>query len=132
MNSLPLAKRAAYDAKSLAGRRSCTAKTREKILADLIAWAADAGDTRIYWLNGMAGTGKTTITFTFSRILDNIQILGASFFCSHLDTDSSNADLIFPTLAYELARHSTAASNALLNALGKDRNVGHKSLRDQF
>ena len=132
MNNLPQAKRAAYNAKSRAGRRSCTAKTREKILADLVAWAADAGDTSIYWLNGMAGTGKTTIAYTFSQILDNIEILGGSFFCSHLDTDSSNADLIFPTLAYELARHSTAASNALLNALEKDHNVGHKSLRDQF
>ena len=100
---------------------------------DLVAWATNAGDTSIYWLNGMAGTGKTTIAYTFSEILDNyFQILGASFFCSHLDTDSSNADLIFPTLAYELARHSTAASNALVNALEKDRNVGHKSLRDQF
>ena len=132
MNNLPQAKRAAYNAKSRAGRRSCTANTREKILADLVAWAADVGDTSIYWLNGMAGTGKTTIAFTFSQILDNIEILGASFFCSHLDTDSSNADLIFPTLAYELARHSTAASNALLDALKKDRNVGHKSMRDQF
>ena len=80
----------------------------------------------------MARTGKTTIAYTFSEILDGFHILGASFFCSHLDTDSSNADLIFPTLAYELARHSTAASNALVNALEKDRNVGHKSLRDQF
>ena len=132
MNNLPQAKRAAYNAKSRAGRRSCTAKTREKILADLVAWAADAGDTSIYWLNGMAGTGKTTIAFTFCQILDYIQLLGASFFCSYLDTDSSDADLIFPTLAYELARHSTAASNALLNALEKDRNVGHKSMRDQF
>ena len=80
----------------------------------------------------MAGTGKTTIAFTFSQILDKIQTLGASFFCSHLDTESSNAELIFPTLAYELARHSTAASNALLHALKEDRNVGYKSVRDQF
>ena len=101
-------------------------------MADLVAWAADAGDTRIYWLNGMAGTGKTTIAFTFCQILDNIEVLGGSFFCSHLDTDSSNADLIIPTLAYELARHSTAASNALVNALEKDHNAGHKSMRDQF
>jgi chloramphenicol 3-O-phosphotransferase len=132
LNNLPQAKRTAYDTKSRAGRRSCTAKTREKILADLVAWAADAGDTNIYWLNGMAGTGKTTIAFTFSQILDNIQMLGSSFFCSRLDTDSSNADLIFPTLAYKLARHSTAASDALLNVLKKDRNVGDKSIRDQF
>ena len=101
-------------------------------MADLVAWAADAGDTNIYWLNGMAGTGKTTIAFTFSQILDDIQILGASFFCSYLDDGSSNAELIFPTLAYELARHSTAASNALLNALEKDHNAGHKSMQDQF
>ena len=132
MIDLPQAKLAAYNAKSRAGRRSCTAKTRENILADLVAWAVDAGDTSVYWLNGMAGTGKTTIAFTFSQILDNIEILGASFFCSHLDTDTSNADLIFPTLAYELARHSTAASTALIKALEKDRNVGRKSMRDQF
>ena len=101
-------------------------------MADHVAWAADDGDTSVYWLNGMAGTGKTTIAFTFSQILDNIRALGASFFCSHLDTDSSNANLIFPTLAYKLARHSTAASNALLNALESDRNVGYKTMRDQF
>ncbi|KAF8230818.1 hypothetical protein L208DRAFT_1399969 [Tricholoma matsutake] len=80
----------------------------------------------------MAGTGKTMIAFTFSQILDNIQILGALFFCSHLDTDWSDADLIFPTLAYELAFHSPAVSNALLNALEKDHNVGYKSMQDQF
>ena len=100
--------------KSRAGRCSCTAKTREKILADLVAWAADAGDMSIYWLNGMAGTGKTTIAFTFCQILDNIEVLGASFFCSDLDNDSSNANLIFPTLAYELTRHSTAVSKCAL------------------
>ena len=93
-----------------------------------VAWAADAGDTSIYWLNGMAGTGKTTIAFTFSQILDNIETVGGSFFCSNLDTNSSNADLIFPTLAYKLACHSTAASTGILNALEADRNVGHKSM----
>ena len=49
-----------------------------------------------------------------------------------MDTDSSNADLNFPTLAYEIGRHSTVASSALLNALEKDRNVGRKFMRDQF
>ena len=131
-NNLPQAKRAAYDAESCVGRRSCTAKTREKILAGLVAWAADTEDRSVYWLSGKPGTGKTTIAFTFCRILDNLQILGASFFCSHNDTDSSNAKLIFPTLAYGLARHSTAASNVLLNVLEKDHIVEHMSMRDQF
>ena len=132
LNNLPQAKHAAYDARLFHGRRSCTPKTREKFLADLVAWAADTGDTSVYWLDGRAGTGKTTIAFTFSQILDNLQLLGASFFCSHIDIDTSNAKLIFPTLACELVRHSPAASNALLNALENDRNVGHKPMRDQF
>jgi hypothetical protein len=121
-NNLPKAKHAAYNSSSRAGC-ALAGKGREKILADLVAWATDACDTKIYWLNGMLATGKTTIAFTFCQILDNIQILGASFFCSRSDIDSSNAKLIFPTLAYELARHFTAASKALLNALEKDRNV---------
>ena len=41
---------------------------------DFVAWAADTTDTSIYWLNGMAGTGRMTIAFTFSHILVNIHI----------------------------------------------------------
>ena len=126
MNDLPLAKCAAYNSKS--GLRSCTADTRDKVLASLVAWATDACDKMIYWFRGVAGTGKTTIAFTFSQILDNMQMLGASFFCSRLDIDSSNAELIFPTLAYELAHHSTAASNALLNALESTCGAPHEGL----
>ena len=95
----------------------------EKILADLVAWATDACGKNVYWLIGMAETGKTTTAFTFSQILDNMKMLGASFFCSRSDVDLSNAELIYPTLAHELARHSTAVSKVLLSILEEDRNM---------
>jgi hypothetical protein len=122
LGNLPQANHTAYNATSHASLHSCTAKTWEKILANLVAWAADAGDTSIYWLNRMAGTGKTTITFTFSQTLKCWEPHFSALI--HLDTDLSNADLIFPTLAYELAYHSPAASNALLNALEEELQKG--------
>ncbi|KAG6815576.1 hypothetical protein H0H87_000359, partial [Tephrocybe sp. NHM501043] len=42
-------------------RRGCTQGTREKILADLKDWSQDQSAPKVYWMEGMAGTGKTTI-----------------------------------------------------------------------
>ncbi|KAF8239949.1 hypothetical protein L208DRAFT_1198237, partial [Tricholoma matsutake] len=53
-----------------------------------------------YWLTGMTDTSKTTIAYTFIEILKKNQMLGATFFWSHLESDSSNASLISPTLGY--------------------------------
>jgi signal recognition particle GTPase len=42
----------------------CLEGTRVKILADLEAWAMDDDGCKVYWLVGMAGTGKSTISHT--------------------------------------------------------------------
>ena len=54
----------------------------------------------VYWLNGLAGTGKTTIAQTIVDNMKKEQRLGASFFYSR--TNESNPKNIFPVLAYEL------------------------------
>ena len=77
-----------------------------KILADLEAWSLDGDGCKVYWLVGMAGTGKSTISHTFCEILDNGTLLGASFFCSRASTKTNNARLIIPTIAHALASAS--------------------------
>ena len=67
----------------------CMPGTRVKILADLEAWASDGLSTKVYWLVGMAGTGKSTILHTLCEILDAKNMLGGSFFCSR---GSENTD----------------------------------------
>ncbi|KAG8693604.1 hypothetical protein FRC11_002792, partial [Ceratobasidium sp. 423] len=62
------------------GRRSCTEHTRTKILHDSLEWAEDPDGAKIYWMNGMAGTGKTTIAYSLCERLKNTGQLGASFF----------------------------------------------------
>ena len=56
--------------------------TRVQIIADLEAWAQDETASKVYWLYGHLGTGKTSIAHTLSERLDGQQMLGASFFCS--------------------------------------------------
>ena len=66
---MPRAEFAEYDAASPAPRNPCTENTRKEILNRLEVWASDNATTKVYWLNGMAGTGKTTIAYSFSAIL---------------------------------------------------------------
>jgi hypothetical protein len=59
-------------------------------------------NSRIFWINGSAGTGKTTIAYTIAKACDGKKNLGASFFCSRDDADCSNPKLIFTTIADQL------------------------------
>ncbi|KAF8750363.1 Polysaccharide lyase family 8, N terminal alpha-helical domain [Rhizoctonia solani] len=65
-------------------RRSCTEGTRANILLELNEWSLDSSKPNIFWMNGMAGTGKTTIAYTFAQSLRARGTLGASFFCTLL------------------------------------------------
>ena len=81
---LPRAKYASYQTRQAPHDviTDCMKGTRQQILAELEEWAFDDTAPRVCWLNGMAGTGNTCIAHTFSEILDEKQMLGASFFCS--------------------------------------------------
>lgn len=80
----------------------------------------------------MAGTGKTTIAYTFSEILDKNFMLGATFFCSRVEDDSRNVDRIFPTIAYQLARRFPSVFHALVDVVKHDPDVGYGSMKHQF
>ena len=84
----------------------CMEGTRVEILKDLETWALNDPISKVYWLVGMAGTGKSTILHTLCEILDRKNILGGSFFCSRGSENARNARLIVPTLAHALARAS--------------------------
>ena len=63
-------------------------------------WAEDPQDRHVFWLNGLAGTGKSTIAQTFAEMVANNSALGASFFCSRDYLDRKELKNTFPTLAY--------------------------------
>ncbi|KAF8805112.1 hypothetical protein BYT27DRAFT_7297183 [Phlegmacium glaucopus] len=105
-NLLPRAEFAQYDAASPAPRNACTENTRKAILDALQVWASDNTTTKVYWVNGMAGTGKTTIAYSFSEILREKDSLGGTFFSSHLRVDTSDVRCIIPTITLQLAKNT--------------------------
>ncbi|PPQ73872.1 hypothetical protein CVT26_011735 [Gymnopilus dilepis] len=123
-----------YDAGPPDLRRSCTPETRKQILTDLMAWATDDMNFQVYWLSGMAGTGKTTIAYSFCDKLQTAGLLCTSFFCSRAVTTSTNPRDVLPSIAYHLAYYSHSFAKALYNALREpiNANIRQKELEKQF
>ena len=94
-------------------------------------WANDFNMPPVYWLNGLAGTGKTTIAQTIAERFFASGQLRASFFCSRNFEDQSNLKLIFPTLAAQLARRYTKFRPILVSLVRSDPGVAHESLYNQ-
>jgi len=86
----------------------------------------------VYWLNGLAGTGKSTIAKTIADRLFADDQLGASFFCSRDFEDRSNLTLIFPTLAVQLARKYTEFRSILVPLIQRDPEIAYESLFNQM
>ena len=86
----------------------------------------------MFWLNGLAGTGKSTIAQSFSDTVANEGFLGASFFCSRDYLDRRELKNIFPTLAYQLACHYPHFRNHIITIIKKDPTLAHTSLISQL
>ena len=86
-------------------RDKCTPNTCVTILEGIREWAKDGSvdSPPVYWVNGPAGIGKSTIAYTIAHDFDDElpRILVGTFFCSRqFETTRRQKDII-PTLAYQ-------------------------------
>ena len=102
------------------------------MLTEIESWAKDFDQSQIFWLNGLAGTGKSTIAQTIAERLFAERLLGASFFCSRDSEDRSNLQLIFPTIAFQLARKYPDFRSHFVSLLRTNPDVVHESLYSQM
>ena len=120
------------DAGYLCGKRQgCLRGTRQDVLLGIDHWLTNEPNQRIFWLNGLAGTGKSTIARTFAETSFADGKLGASFFCSRDFADLSNLQMIFPTLAFQLAHQYPLFRSELLKVLKAVPDVGRQTLCSQ-
>jgi len=113
-------------------RRGCLKGTRETVLSEIESWARGFNQSPVFWLNGLAGTGKTTIAQTVSERIFADGQLGASFFCSRDFEERSDLHFIFPTLAFQLAHKFPKFRSVLVPLLQSDPDVAHESLYRQM
>ncbi|KAI1313123.1 hypothetical protein F5Y03DRAFT_381307 [Xylaria venustula] len=89
---IPVAEGAAFDSRAEEHSARCYPDTRVDLLCKIESWAVDPDGKAIFWLNGIAGTGKSTIYGTVAQRFHEGGLLGASFFFKrdsfgHSDTD---------------------------------------------
>ncbi|KAL4735577.1 hypothetical protein BDV11DRAFT_211866 [Aspergillus similis] len=68
----------------------------------------------IFWLNSMAGTGKSTITQTVAQIFSKNQQLGATFFFKKGEADCGDAKYLIPTITKQLSLNSSNSSTTII------------------
>jgi len=109
--------------------------TRVRIFRDIENWFLDPDSQQIFWLTGMAGTGKSAISWTVCSCADeNVSvILGGSFFCSRSSGWITQRDVrcVIPTLAQLLSRQSSEFAEALAAELDKNPDLLHKQIAVQ-
>ena len=113
-------------------RQGCLRGTRKEVLWEIERWLVDEQEQRVFWLNGLAGTGKSTIAQTVAETTFAEGKLGASFFCSRDFSERSNLQAIFPTLAFQLAHQYPPFRKELLQVLKGCLDVGQESLCSQM
>ena len=129
MNSCRRARGAGYQH---GNRRGCLRGTRETVLIEIESWTKDFDESPVFWLNGLAGTGKSTIAQTVAERVFADGLLGASFFCSRDFEDRSDLHFIFPTLAFQLAQKYPDFRDHLVSLLQSNPDVVDESLYNQM
>jgi len=109
--------------------------TRVSVLSMFMEWAKN-DPMRIFWLAGLAGTGKTSIAVTLCRMLQDSPdvVLGGAFFCSRTANiaELTDARCILPTLVVSLAELLPGFATALAKELNVDGRAALKPVNLQL
>jgi hypothetical protein len=109
----------------------CLEGTRERLLNDIWKWFEDPTRERVFWLQGLAGTGKTTVARTIADRAHSRGRLAASFFFSRNIEATRAPSAIIPTIAYQLGRDHSFFRSYICTAIASDRDVRHKGIATQ-
>ncbi|OJJ68072.1 hypothetical protein ASPBRDRAFT_47014 [Aspergillus brasiliensis CBS 101740] len=131
MLNFPFAKGAFFGSFEDQHEDECLTGTRTELLQQVQDWGRSS-DRCIFWLSGMAGTGKSTIARTVARLFKENGMLGASFFFKRSEGDRGSAVKFFPTIVKQLAVHIPQMVPGIRKAIEDDPAIPGSSLRDQF
>ncbi|KAK6495981.1 hypothetical protein TWF481_003026 [Arthrobotrys musiformis] len=132
LEELPYAKDASYNSRLWEHTDRCLPDTRIDLLKDITAWSQEPSGQIIFWLNGMAGTGKSTIARTVANELAVKGQLAASFFFSRGGGNLSHAEMFVTTIAMQLANRLKPLKHHICRAIQDDRKIASQALRAQW
>ncbi|KAL8698285.1 MAG: hypothetical protein Q9201_006655 [Fulgogasparrea decipioides] len=131
LGKLPVTSEASFDSYNRQYESKCMADTRVELLQHLQDWGT-RHPRPIFWLSGMAGTGKSTISRTLAGIFNEKNILGGSFFFSRSSSETDNAARFVGTLTNQLASVSPQLEKCICEAISAHSDAVRQGLRTQW
>lgn len=132
MSKIPVAEGAAFDSYTNGHDPQCLPNTRVELLQTITTWAEDPDSDPIFWLNGMAGTGKSTISRTIAHSFAEKKMLGASFFFKRGEKDRGNGSRLFTTVAAQLIIRLPEIAQLVIKAIEDEPDLPNKFIQEQF
>ncbi|KAK2924823.1 Nucleoside phosphorylase superfamily [Fusarium oxysporum f. sp. vasinfectum] len=132
LDQLPFVAEALFNSYAEEHSPMCLPETRVQLLAEIDEWVTSSESKTIFWLNGMAGTGKSTISRTVAQRQLERDCLGANFFFKRGEASRGNMSKLIPTLARQLAIHIPGMISLIKNAIDADPSLPTKTLAEQF
>ncbi|KAE8310967.1 WD domain protein [Aspergillus transmontanensis] len=132
LKELPVAAGAEFGTYMDQHEEECLPGTRKELLLDIQNWAVSEQGKCIFWLNGLAGTGKSTISRTMAKAFQKQGLLGASFFFKRGEGDRGNAARFFPTIIQQLFTKIPELRAAILQVIRDNPRISAKPLKEQF
>ncbi|KAL7933671.1 Pfs, NACHT and WD domain protein [Trichoderma chlorosporum] len=130
--NLPVVEGGAFNSYTEQHNPTCLPNTRVELLQHIFDWARDSLAKPIFWLNGMTGTGKSTVSRTIAQSLAGTGHLGASFFFKRGEGDRGKSAKLFTTIAAQLATLQPSIAAYINHAIKLHSDIGNKGLREQF
>ncbi|KAG9245486.1 heterokaryon incompatibility protein-domain-containing protein [Calycina marina] len=132
LQTLPYAADAPFNAAKWQHEPTCLRDTRVCLQQSIHDWIDGNNKPTILWLNGLAGTGKSTIARTIAQHCFQQGRLGASFFFSKGGGDISHAGKFFTTMAAQLCEESQFLKRRIYDAIKENKGIATQSYANQW
>jgi hypothetical protein len=107
--------------------------TRTYVLGHIQNWAeTPSPGLSIFWLAGMAGTGKSTIAKTACERFFKNGMLGATFFVSRQETERRDPHRVLRSIAYQLALKDPAAFREVYQRVTAEHGISARPMKEQI
>ncbi|OAG06628.1 putative WD-repeat protein [Paraphaeosphaeria sporulosa] len=132
LKQLPYAVEAPFNSYTKRHEPTCLPDTRVDLLHRIHSWVDGQDERTIFWLNGFAGTGKSTVARTVAEKQSQRGCLGASFFFSRGGGDVGHAGKFVASLACQLASNIPTLHQHICDAIRGYSDIASRSLREQW
>ncbi|KAJ7306929.1 WD40 repeat-like protein [Mycena albidolilacea] len=113
-------------------RTECLLGTRQNTLTEITEWlTTPSGDSNVFWLYGVAGSGKCTISTTIANYFRDLGRLGAFIFFDR-NKPGITASGVIHTIAYWLAKSNPHIKEALCKVITDEPAMMNASLQTQY